>query len=201
MASLARMVELPRFASLYRAVSLALVFPLALAGCKKDAAAPVPTGSEGATVAPSDIPAAQQSVTDWIRSNYKDEAGDGALLYASGDVDLDGDGTNEVLAYVGGPMLCGTGGCNLVVLKRKDGTLNKVSELSVVQLPVGVLDSRTHGWRDLAVTVAGGGIAATTVRVPFDGGTYMANPTVAPAEESDAMATEVIPDQPLKPVP
>lgn len=170
------------------AMCLAISLTAALGACKKEEPAPAPT--ETASVA-------QQSAEDWIRANYADM---GKLLYAKGEYDLDGDGAPEVLAYVGGPMLCGSGGCNLVVLKREGVDLQKVSELSVVQLPVGVLDSTTNGWRDLAVTVAGGGLPAATMKLSFDGRAYPENPTVAPAVESDTIGTVVIAQEPLKPL-
>ncbi|MCJ2187794.1 hypothetical protein [Novosphingobium beihaiensis] len=171
-----------------------LVMPLAailaLAGCKKS------EPDAGPTAQPSEEPV-KQSAENWIKANYQDM---GKLLYAQAETDLDGDGTPEVLAYVGGPMMCGTGGCNLVVLKRDGLQFRKVSELSVVQLPVGVLDSKSNGWRDLAVTIAGGGVPAHIVRLAFDGSGYPDNPTVSPAEETDSIGRELIPLEPLKPV-
>ena len=168
-----------------------------LAGCKKDEPDAAPSGEpSGLSSAQPDEAVLQQSVASWITANYPDM---GKLLYASAESDLDGDDTAEVLAYVGGPMMCGTGGCNLVVLKREGGDLRKISELSVVQLPVGVLDSKSNGWRDLAVTIAGGGVAEHTVRLQFDGKGYPRNPTVA-AQETDSLGTVLIPAEPLKPV-
>ncbi|KHK89334.1 hypothetical protein [Novosphingobium malaysiense] len=173
-----------------------------LAGCKKEKSTSEPAGAPtseatGEASAQPEEAVVQDSAASWIASNYKDM---GKLLYATADTDLDGDGTPEVLAYVGGPMMCGTGGCNLVVLKREGGDLRKVSELSVVQLPVGVLDSKSNGWRDLAVTIAGGGVAEHAVRLQYDGKGYPRNPTVAPAQETDSLGTVLIPAEPLKPV-
>ncbi|MAC57699.1 MAG: hypothetical protein CMH85_05375 [Novosphingobium sp.] len=179
-------------------VAMGLLLAGALAGCKKDEPEAEPSGEPSSlSSAQSDEAVLQQSVSGWITANYEDM---GKLLYASAESDLDGDGTPEVLAYVGGPMMCGTGGCNLVVLKREGGDLRKISELSVVQLPVGVLDSKSNGWRDLAVTIAGGGVAEHTVRLQFDGKGYPRNPTIAPAQETDTLGTVLIPAEPLKPV-
>lgn len=173
---------------------------LPLAGCKKDQEEPAAAASQQAapTGAVEDEAATgMQTAEDWIAANYADM---GTVLYAKAEVDLDGDGTPEVLAYVGGPMLCGTGGCNLEVLKRDGAGLTRVSEVSVVQLPVGVLDSKTNGWRDLAVTVAGGGLAQSVMRLPFDGSAYASNPTVPPAVEADSIGKVLIADAPLKPL-
>lgn len=122
----------------------------------------------------------------------------GTLMLRWGGADLDGDGTDELLAYVGGPMLCGTGGCNLVVLKDDGTNFTKIGDISVAQMPVGVLDTTTNGMRDLAVSVAGGGAKAGIMKVPFDGKAYAGNPTVAPATPVDSIGAEVIAEGELK---
>jgi hypothetical protein len=134
-------------------------------------------------------PAASDPAAAWVAATYADE---GALMYKAGSVDLDGDGVDEQLVYPAGPMLCGSGGCNLVVLQKEGNGWEKVSELSVTQLPVGVLETSTNGWRDLWVTVAGGGLPATTMKLMFDGKRYPKNPTVAPAVAIDKPGTVVI---------
>jgi len=118
---------------------------------------------------------------DWL----VEEIGSGDLAFFEGEYDLDGDGTPEILAYLTGPMHCGSGGCDLLVLKSEGSGYRKVGDLSVAQLPVGVFPESTGGWRDLAVNVRGGGIESAVMRVPFDGEAYASNPTVAPAEPSD----------------
>ncbi|WP_156167427.1 hypothetical protein [Aurantiacibacter marinus] len=147
-----------------------------------------------------DEPAAVQpdpAVTAWIAENYADS---GVILYSVGEVDLDGDGQDEILAYVGGPMLCGTGGCLLEVLQRTGQGLDRLGSLSVSQLPVGVFEASTNGWRDLAVTVYGGGIEGGVARVPFGEGQYASNPTVEPAQMTKDTFETVIPDAPLQPL-
>lgn len=114
---------------------------------------------------------------------------DGALTYAQAPIDLNGDGSDEVLAYVMGPMVCGSGGCNLYVLAREgeDGGegWRVVTRTSVTQTPVGVLTTSTNGWRDLAVSIGGGGAQAGWVRLTYDGRTYPTNPTASPATPLD----------------
>ena len=143
----------------------------------------------------------QEDLLQWIRSEYADDVGeDGTLLYRYGKVDLNGDGTDEILAYVGGPMLCGTGGCNLVVLQQAGDAWQKVGDLSVSQLPVGVFDTSTNGWRDLAVSIYGGGGQSGVAKVPYGEDGYASNPTVPPAEVSTDSYETVIEDGPLDPV-
>ena len=192
----------PNSSNIVRAAPAALAvaaLALSLAACKKEAAPPEVVATASETSEATEV--AEMSVEDWIRTNYKDAVSSdlGTLQYATAEVDLDGDGTPEVLAYLGGPMMCGTGGCNLVVLKRDGTGFKKMGEVSVVHLPVGVLESKSHGWRDLAVTVSGGGMPEGTKRLPFDGKAYPDNATVQPASDSDTIGKTLISADDLKP--
>ena len=190
------MAFLSRIAPSRIAFATPLLLAAALAGCKGEE--PAPAASTGAA---SEAVVADP-VKTWIADHFaKDLGGDtSSLLYARAQYDLDGDGTKETLAYVGGPMLCGSGGCDLLVLKDVEGEITKVGELSVVQLPVGVLESSTNGWRDLAVSVSGGGRPGGIMRVPFDGAAYASNPTVSPAEPVNTIGEELIAQAPLEPL-
>ena len=86
-----------------------------------------------------------------------------------------------MLVYVRGRSLCGSGGCRLLVLTRTEAGFAPVSRTTVTWLPVGVLDTSTNGWRDLWVTVSGGGMPAGRRKLMFDGSAYPSNPTVPPA--------------------
>ncbi|MCJ2184023.1 hypothetical protein MTR62_15160 [Novosphingobium sp. 1949] len=106
-----------------------------------------------------------------------------------------------MLAYASGAMMCGTGGCDLLVLKPSQQGYTIVGDLSVVQLPVGVLASKTNGWHDLAVSVSGGGEPSSIRRVPFGGTRYASNPTTAGDTEPDTLGTVLLspdtrPDKP-----
>jgi len=96
--------------------------------------------------------------------------------------DLNGDGRPEALVYVSGPGWCGSGGCNLRILEQGRAGFRPRGSLTVTRPPIGVLDTRTRGWRDLAVSVGGGGINPGYVAaVPFNGSRYAGNPTTRPA--------------------
>lgn len=178
---------------------LAAVPALLLASCTGEEPQPAPSATEAAGSEAVVTPATAESwLADHFAPDVRGETDE--LLYARAETDLDGDGTDEVLAYVGGSLMCGTGGCNLVVLKRDGEGYRQVGDLSVVQLPVGVLATKTNGWRDLAVSVSGGGRPGGVMRVPFDGKAYASNPTVSPAEPVDAIGEELIKDEPLKPL-
>lgn len=105
-----------------------------------------------------------------------------ATKLRSGWKDLNGDGRPEALVYISGQDLCGSGGCDMLVLEQSGGTFRVRGDLSISRLPVAVLPQRNHGWRSLTVLVAGGGIVPGYRAVlPFDGRHYPSNPSVEPA--------------------
>lgn len=101
--------------------------------------------------------------------------------YAAGWADVNGDGRPEAFVYMMSGNYCGSGGCNLFIYTPEQNSFYQMTRMTVTQPPVRVLNSRTRGWRDIAVGVSGGGSRARTVLVPHAGATYPGNPTVAPA--------------------
>jgi hypothetical protein len=119
--------------------------------------------------------------------------GDYEAHYFSASIDLGGDARPESVVLVAGPMVCGSGGCNLMVFTQGDDGLRLVSSISVVRAPVRAMQQRSHGWRNLVVHVSGGGAVAHDAELRFDGTGYPANPTVPPATKvSDAAQAEVL---------
>jgi putative lipoprotein len=111
----------------------------------------------------------------------EDRAGFPDTRYVSGWMDLNGDGRPEALVYMMSGNYCGSGGCTLYIYTPEQGSFYQHGAMSVTNLPVRALNTRTRGWRDLSVAVAGGGTRARTVLVPHGRITYAENPTVAPA--------------------
>jgi hypothetical protein len=108
--------------------------------------------------------------------------------YSVALTDLNGDGRAEALVYAmdsaggRGGGLCGSGGCNLYVLALTAKGYRQVADIAITRPPIGVLPTMAHGWHDLAVRVAGGGIIpGHEARLRFDGRSYPSNPTVRPA--------------------
>jgi len=88
----------------------------------------------------------------------------------------------HLIAYVSGPGICGSGGCNAYVLAvgQDQPRYTVVSRISPARLPISVLDRTHHGQHDIGVFAAGGGIIeGYTGALPFDGKTYAGNPTLA----------------------
>jgi hypothetical protein len=98
-----------------------------------------------------------------------------------GWADLNGDGRDEALFLMSERDFCGSGGCAFYVLARDRSSWRIVSSSTITRAPIRVLEARSHGWRDLAVTVGGGGLPNGEVRLRFDGRRYPANPSLAPA--------------------
>ena len=123
--------------------------------------------------------------------------------YAFALADLNGDGRPEALVY---PLandeaaaqgleanLCGSGGCNLYVLALTPAGYRRITAVSIVQLPVRVLPTRSHGWNDLGVRVAGGGILpGYEARLRFDGRRYPSNPSAPRAVRLRGPAGRVV---------
>jgi len=187
--------------ALFAALPLAV---LALAACGP-AVEPAPEApATRPAEAPDTTPAAAQTPAGLETALRRLNADGGELTYASASVDLNGDGADEALAYVAGPMVCGSGGCSLYVLTRDGAVWRVVTRTTVTQTPIGVLSTSTHGWRDLAVLIGGGGAEAGWVRLAFDGRTYPANPTTAPATPVDGqpdITTLIASDPEFRPLP
>ena len=162
---------------------------LGLAACGSDKPAPAPAAQ--APAAPDrPAPPAEADLASAVAAALGD---DFDARYFAASVDLNGDGREEALAYVAGPMVCGTGGCPLYVFTPGASGYDLVAQMSVVQVPVRVSSTRTNGWRDLVVAIAGGGIPAGNAVLKFDGKTYPSNPTVSPAEPAASLeGTEIL---------
>jgi len=102
-------------------------------------------------------------------------------IYKRASADLNRDGRPEVFIYVTESGRCGSGGCSLLILSPQKKGYRIVLRSTITQLPIRVLDTSSHGWRDVGVFVAGGGIRPGPVRLRFDGRRYPSNPTIPPA--------------------
>jgi hypothetical protein len=101
--------------------------------------------------------------------------------YVAAFADLNGDGRDEALVSFQSGLFCGSGGCALYIYTPAGASWREVAELTIVNAPVRLLDTRSRGWRDLAVAVRGGGVdRPREARIAFDGRTYASNPSMAP---------------------
>jgi hypothetical protein len=116
-----------------------------------------------------------------------------ASNYRRVDADLNGDGRPEALIHVRDRESCGSGGCNLYVLSPEGQGYRLVLRATLVRLPIMLLPTSTEGWRDIGVTVGGGGIRQPYVaRLRYEGGHYPGNPTVPPARRLGRVSGEIL---------
>lgn len=127
----------------------------------------------------------------YLRGALSEETG---TRYAVGFFDLDDDERDEAIVYLMGAFHCGTGGCETWVLAPEGSSYRVVSKISIVQLPVRALATKSHGWHDLGVQVRGGGIHhGYEARLSFNGKKYPSNPSVAPTKKiTDAAAGKIV---------
>jgi heat shock protein HslJ len=93
--------------------------------------------------------------------------------YVHGRHDLDGDGVEEVFVLLMGSIFCGTGGCNLLLLRETEGGYALVDDFPRSRAPVIVTSETTAGWHDLVRLESGGGAEPAYVVHAFDGERYV----------------------------
>jgi heat shock protein HslJ len=93
--------------------------------------------------------------------------------YVYSRIDLNGDGTDEVLVYTLGSIFCGTGGCNLLLFTETGDGYSLVNNFPISRTPVIVSAERTNGWNNLIRPESGGGAPPTYVTHTFDGQRYV----------------------------
>ncbi len=173
-------------------VAMALLV-VAMSGCGQNApgpdAAPTTAPTEP-TATPPPVDEAS-SVETLLREKYADFAPD--VYIFRGATDLNDDSQDEVVVHVVSPMLCGTGGCNTLVLTPEGSGYRVVADISVTRPPIRVSPRATNGWRNLIVHVSGGGVEAHNAELEFDGTTYPSNPTVESVKPApDTEGAEVL---------
>lgn len=126
-----------------------------------------------------DIKLEEALIKEFDLEQHKD-----SIRYFYNKVDLDGDGTPEIFAYIVGPNVCGTGGCSAVIYKQEDKDYDLFAKFSLVNNPVIISNNKTKGYRDIIMNVYGGGIESFFALLKYDGSTYPSNPSIQPKVES-----------------
>jgi hypothetical protein len=128
-----------------------------------------------------------------IRGTLRELTDDESARYAVSFYDLNGDRREEAIVYLTGQDWCGSGGCAILILERKNKSWSVISKTTLSRPPVRVLNSKHHGWRSLTVSVAGGGILRPySAELDFNGKRYPFNPTVVPAKMVGSVGGEVV---------
>jgi hypothetical protein len=127
------------------------------------------------------LSADEESVRKFLQSQDDDKT----TRYFAVFRDLNGDGIPEAIVYLIGNEWCGTGGCNLLILQKTDGSWKTIASMTVTNPPIRMLERTCNGWHSLGVWVQGGGIrSGYEVEVPFDGRTYPESPFESPARRT-----------------
>jgi|ERR1041385_7529633 hypothetical protein len=110
--------------------------------------------------------------------------------YRAAYFDLNGDGIKEVIVYLTHYNWCGSGGCITLILEPTKSSFTVITKMTIVRPPIRVLDTSSHGWRNLTVWVQGGGIQpGYEAELRFDGKKYPSNPSMPPAVPLTGKAT------------
>lgn len=164
----------------------AIATGLALAACQPPAeetsATPAAPEAVPAAVTPTPAVAPDPGLDAFLRTYARDAMA--PLRYVAR---THGEGGNQLtLVYLIGPEYCGSGGCNLLILRRAGDSYASLGETSVTRPPIRVLSTETNGLPDIGVHVSGGGVTeGYEARLAFDGARYPRNPSVAPAQRVD----------------
>ena len=155
-----------------------LLLPLALAAAATPAAAQ---------------PSRNAELRTFLQERFaEDRAGFPDTRYVVAWADLNGDRRPEALVYLISGNAYGTGGCTLYIYTPDQGSWYQHGSLTITNPPITVLNSRTRGWRDLAVRVAGGGARLHNAIIRHGRVTYQSNPSMAPTLGRRAVGRVVI---------
>lgn len=148
-----------------------LLAPFALAGCAPADAPPAAPSEAAGLVAPVPPagPAGNAEIGHVIAAILGEEAASTRM-----GIKFAGEGEGRIaLVYLVGMNWCGTGGCNLLILRQTATGWNQVGNVSRVSTPVRVLTTATNGLPDIGVTVSGGGgPPAYEAKMSFNGRSY-----------------------------
>jgi len=98
-------------------------------------------------------------------------------LYQYAFYDLNQDGIQDAVVMLRGANWCGTGGCTVLVFQGMSREkFQPHSKMTVADVPIVALNSKTQGWSDLSVYSRGAG----QVILKFNGRSYPDNPSLEP---------------------
>ena len=101
-----------------------------------------------------------------------DDKGAKETRYYYNCIDLNGDGVNEIFVEVVGPFTSGTGGDSVVIYKDNNGTLEEISDFTLIRNPIIISDEKSNGWNDIIVEYSGGGAPKKYAILKYDGNKY-----------------------------
>ena len=161
-----------------------ILAPLALAACSPsgEPAAPPPEAEAPAPSPAPTVPANDPALDTAVAAVLGEDAATTRTV-----VRVVGEGPGRIaLVYLVGMNWCGSGGCNLLILRPGAAGWEPVGNVSRVSNPVRVLTTSTNGLPDIGVTVSGGGgPPAYEAKLSFDGRAYPRFPSDEPLVEAE----------------
>ena len=107
------------------------------------------------------------------------------LKFAFKSVDLNDDKRPEVIVYLTGRLICGSGGCTTSVFSYDGGKLRELVTFNLASEPILVSRKPSHGWKNIIAMDRDG----APLTIEFNGSRYQDDPNEAPMtsrEERDA---------------
>jgi len=127
----------------------------------------------------------EASLKKFLQTYFADKDPDKTTQYTAVFRDLNDDEKPEALVYITGQGWCGNSGCKLYVLTPDRDSWRIIAKTTITWPPILVLAAKSHGWHDLGVGVAGGGIRqGYEAELSFNGAKYPGNPSVPPARKA-----------------
>lgn len=164
-----------------------------LAACQHQDGATQASAMRNAEPAPIERPDPVASARSALAEFVEAEGGAGVPEYREAWVDLDADGTEDVLMLLDDPAWCTAGGCTLLVFHGEaDGSYRLVTRADHTRAPIAATGKRSSGWQDLIVGIDDGG-APGSVALQFNGEGYPSDPTLsATLSASPSSATTLL---------
>lgn len=122
-----------------------------------------------------------------LRKEYLEEREDPkrfGVRYGYAFVDLNDDGRDEAIVVEVSDNNCGTGGCGMEVEVQQGGRWRTLSYTVRTRPPIKLLPTKHHGWHDVGIFDAGGGMPKSFESpVVFNGRKYGFSPTDRPVRK------------------
>lgn len=125
-------------------------------------------------------------LTDYSETNPKNY-----IRYYYNRLDLNGDNQPEIIVYLVGSYVCGSGGCNALIYTPKGQDYRLISRHTLVNPPILVTPQRNSGWKNLVFLTSGGGAKPEYNLMRFNGRTYPLNPSVQPGLPANSTLTGI----------
>ena len=134
--------------------------------------------------------AAPAAVETALRELYSDWGGE--VRYFSSSIDLNGDSRDEIIVHLVGQTLCGSEGCDTLVFTPSGTNFQRVATIRLTHTPIRVSQRSTSGWRNLIVSVSGGGVRRHDTELRYDGESYPSDPTTIPVRRWARTASDIV---------